>query len=255
MEDPDQVQSALARFAVGAEQIFGTQLVARALRAGVAFSAQRNDASVDQAVEPSMAPQHSFGKVFSAWATIVAHAGLLIRIISGISPQKRLAQIFVGAVAEHGDDHAALARVRHLARHFRAATNIAPDEIPTSSPSSRASQRTMHRRPRFRSRGCRRPASGRRCPARSRSACASSLPVHGIRTTAARKCTSRRADRRVSRREFPVKVPLVPMLATKCVMRPSVCSMISSAVPRSAPSSWPGCCTDRDKNSGPDRPS
>src|SRR3569833_1976872 len=34
MVDPDQVHFAVTRFAVGAQQIFGTQLIARCLRAG-----------------------------------------------------------------------------------------------------------------------------------------------------------------------------------------------------------------------------
>ncbi len=36
---------------------------------------------------------------------------------------------------------------------------------------------------------------------------------------------------RLSRRELPMNVPLVPMQATKCVIAPLVCSMISTAVP------------------------
>ena len=36
---------------------------------------------------------------------------------------------------------------------------------------------------------------------------------------------------RFNRREFPMNVPLVPMQATKCVIAPPVCSMISTAVP------------------------
>ncbi len=35
MEDADQVQARGARLPVGCEQVFGTQLIARALRSGV----------------------------------------------------------------------------------------------------------------------------------------------------------------------------------------------------------------------------
>ena len=42
-------------------------------------------------------------------------------------------------------------------------------------------------------------------------------------------CTSGMS--RLNRRVFPMKVPLVPMQATKCVIAPLVCSMISTAVP------------------------
>ena len=46
---------------------------------------------------------------------------------------------------------------------------------------------------------------------------------------AAPKCIARPALLRCSRRVMPVKVPLVPSAATKCVTRPPVCSMISGA--------------------------
>src|SRR5258708_34570996 len=55
---------------------------------------------------PSMAPQHSLGNSDSAWATMASHAPGSIRIIP-----KRLAEVFLRAIAKHRDDDAALAGV------------------------------------------------------------------------------------------------------------------------------------------------
>ena len=65
MIDADQIQLALARFAVGAQQIFRAQFIARAPAspADDIIQRQRNasPSSVSPSMVPIMAPQHSFG--------------------------------------------------------------------------------------------------------------------------------------------------------------------------------------------------
>ena len=56
------------------------------------------------------------------------------------------------------------------------------------------------------------------------------------------------------RRAVPTNVPLVPRPATKCVIRPSVCSPdLRSRWSRSARASSPDCCTGPGKNTRPAR--
>ena len=79
MEDADQIEPGGARRAVGGEQILGTQLIARALFAGVGvfkWNRLRHVLIASPSILPIMAPQHSLGNLASAWATMACPGGL-----------------------------------------------------------------------------------------------------------------------------------------------------------------------------------
>ena len=61
--------------------------------------------------------------------------------------------------------------------------------------------------------------------------CVSRLRCRGRTSRAAARCIAPSGFSSFRRRVVPTKVPLVPSMETKCVMRPWVCCQISLAVP------------------------
>ena len=112
-----------------------------------------------------------------------------------------------------------------------AAASAAPLDTPTSSPSSDASRRVQRvgalgRDPQILV-GQR---ADRRSPARSPSPCASALRSPCSGESGCTEISGCHGVNSRSRRPTPMNVPLVPRPATKWVIRPSVCSRISTAV-------------------------
>src|SRR5579859_6395446 len=82
---------------------------------------------------PSIAPQHSFGYVARACATISRQGSPATRIMLLLVP-KMFAQILVGAVAEYRDDKTALPARRHIPTDLPRRPHIAAGGHPDQQP-------------------------------------------------------------------------------------------------------------------------
>ena len=231
--DADQVELLLAGFAVGAQQIFGPQFVAGALRAGGdVVERERVDGRSCCRRRWCRSSRRSirWGKRPGRGSPFRARGRVQCWIILCRRP-RMLAEILVGAVAEDGYDHARASLVMQFLCDLK-----------------RGVQR------------CRPPRCRQAGLPRARGACTilwqSSVSMPDIAVGQCRVVDARDDGRRHvlgafdaveagvgldgdafdagqvawRRRDVPMNVPLVPSSATKWVMRPSVCAMISGAV-------------------------
>ena len=180
MVDADQVQVAAAGFFVGGEQIFGTQFVAAAARPAKAFSRGRAMLhGLPLVVDGAPAWRRSIRRIGLAGVRHHCRPGVGFDA-DHRSSQKWLAEVLLGAVAEHRHNDAALAAPGQFARDLQAAMHVAARGNPHQ-------QTLFARQPPDHGVGvfgfdpevAVGQRSDRRCRARWRWACASILPGRG----------------------------------------------------------------------------
>src|SRR6185437_349357 len=145
MVDPDQVHFAVARFAVGAQQIFGTQLIARGLRAGRRVF-ERDGVDDGLFVTIDRADHRAAAFVRISGLRVVHHfaPGLAFnRNHQSFSSQKCSLRYLSAPSQRMVTITPRLPASCSSFAIWSAACTLPPAEMPTSRPSSRAMRRTI----------------------------------------------------------------------------------------------------------------